>query len=570
MHYQFVPYTIFLIASALMTSALVVYGIRHRHALGTNILALCMLIGTLWSVANALEISALTLEQKLFWANLQYIAYSLGPAAWFFTTCQFTGRVHWIQWKRVLPLLIVPALTIFLVWFDPVWGLVRTDFSLTTAGRIYVLQKQYGPWFYVHFAQAYALNFASIFLAGRAALNRNSIYQGQALFLLGGVSLVVTSNLLYLAGVRLATKHDLTPLVFSVAAGLMFWGIYRVDLFSLVPIARERVLEAMETGVIVVNEGGRVVDLNPASRRMFSIQEGVGALLRDIAPELASLNPEEGVDQHLEIHRRVQGEERYFKVSASAITDQRGHVRGTVMAITDITTLKQVQARLILEQQEAAIAQERARITQDLHDNLGQTLAYSSLQVRAVRRELERGNTEKGRQYLLRLGEVLHDVQREMRDYVRGMRTKEYENTSLDALLEKQMNRLKEHGGLGSQAVVLELTEHDFGLHEKGQICQIVKEAINNVLKHSSATRVTVRLRPHVENWVLSIIDNGVGFDPSQVLETKQSGFGLSILAERARVLGGTMEIRSDPGGTEIKVEFPRNDGGFNHAHHDC
>lgn len=336
------------------------------------------------------------------------------------------------------------------------------------------------------------------------------------------------------------------------------------------PIARERVLEAMETGVIVVNEGGRVVDLNPASRRMFSIQEGVGALLRDIAPELASLNPEEGVDQHLEIHRRVQGEERYFKVSASAITDQRGHVRGTVMAITDITTLKQVQARLILEQQEAAIAQERARITQDLHDNLGQTLAYSSLQVRAVRRELERGNTEKGRQYLLRLGEVLHDVQREMRDYVRGMRTKEYENTSLDALLEKQMNRLKEHGGLGSQAVVLELTEHDFGLHEKGQICQIVKEAINNVLKHSSATRVTVRLRPHVENWVLSIIDNGVGFDPSQVLETKQSGFGLSILAERARVLGGTMEIRSDPGGTEIKVEFPRNDGGFNHAHHDC
>lgn len=570
MHYQFVPYTIFLIASALMTSALVVYGIRHRHALGTNILALCMLIGTLWSAANALEISALTLEQKLFWANLQYIAYSLGPAAWFFTTCQFTGRVHWIQWKRVLPLLIVPALTIFLVWFDPVWGLVRTDFSLTTAGRIYVLQKQYGPWFYVHFAQAYALNFASIFLAGRAALNRNSIYQGQALFLLGGVSLVVTSNLLYLAGVRLATKHDLTPLVFSVAAGLMFWGIYRVDLFSLVPIARERVLEAMETGVIVVNEGGRVVDLNPASRRMFSIQEGVGALLRDIAPELASLNPEEGVDQHLEIHRRVQGEERYFKVSASAITDQRGHVRGTVMAITDITTLKQIQARLILEQQEAAIAQERARITQDLHDNLGQTLAYSSLQVRAVRRELERGNTEKGRQYLLRLGEVLHDVQREMRDYVRGMRTKEYENTSLDALLEKQMNRLKEHGGLGSQAVVLELTEHDFGLHEKGQICQIVKEAINNVLKHSSATRVTVRLRPHVENWVLSIIDNGVGFDPSQVLETKQSGFGLSILAERARVLGGTMEIRSDPGGTEIKVEFPRNDGGFNHAHHDC
>src|SRR5690554_6593045 len=208
----------------------------------------------------------------------------------------------------------------------------------------------------------------------------------------------------------------------------MFWGIYRFDLFSLVPIARERVLEAMETGVIVANESGRVVDLNPACTRLFSIEAGVGAFLRDISPELAALDPKPGADRHLEILRRVQGEEKHYKVSASAITDQRGHVRGTVMAVTDITELKQVQARLILEEQEAAIAQERARFTQDLHDNLGQTLAYSSLQVKAVCRELERDNIEKGKEYLLRLGEVLHELQREMRDYIHGMRTREYEH----------------------------------------------------------------------------------------------------------------------------------------------
>ena len=63
--------------------------------------------------------------------------------------------------------------------------------------------------------------------------------------------------------------------------------------------------------------------------------------------------------------------------------------------------------------------------TQDLHDNLGQTLAYSSLQVKAVYRELERYNIDKGKEYLLRLGEVLR-LQREMRDYIHGMRTREY------------------------------------------------------------------------------------------------------------------------------------------------
>lgn len=567
--YQFVPYTLFLFASALMTLALAVYGMRHRHVPGTDILALCMMIGTLWSVSNVFEVSAMTMEHKLFWANLQYIAYSLGPVAWFLTSCQFTGRAHWIQWKTVLPLFIIPALTIFLVWFDPVWGLVRTNLTLNTVGPIYVLDKQYGPWFLVHFAQSYALNFASIFLAGQAALNKNSIYRGQALFLLGGIGLVVISNLLYVLGVR-PVSHDITPLVFSVASGLMFWAIYRFDLFSLVPIAWERVLEAMETGVVVVDESGRVVDLNPAFSRMFGSKDGIGMLLEDISPELASLERKSGTDQHLEMKHRIQEQENFYDVSVSIVTDRLSRVRGKVMVITDITALKLAQARLSLEQQELAIAQERTRFTQDLHDNLGQALAFSSLQVRAICRELDRGNTEKTRTYTHRLGEVLHEIQQEMRAYVHGMRAREYENTSLRMLLEKQLQILREHDDFRSEDIVLNLTGEGFSPEEKMQICQIVREALSNILKHSAATSVHVELFPSGLNWILSIVDNGVGFDPNQALHAKQGGSGLAIISERASLLGGKLHISSMPGRTEIRVEFPLTKGDHNDAHYDC
>ena len=73
--------------------------------------------------------------------------------------------------------------------------------------------------------------------------------------------------------------------------------------------------------------------------------------------------------------------------------------------ISDITALQLARARLSLEQQEVAISRERTRFTQDLHDNLGQTLAFSSLQVRAICRELERGDVEKARDFTFRLGE---------------------------------------------------------------------------------------------------------------------------------------------------------------------
>lgn len=574
MPYQFVPYTILLLASAVMTSALAAYGARHRRTLGTNILGLCMAIGTLWSVANAFELSALTLEHKLFWANLQYVAYSLGPVAWLITSCQFTGRAQWIQWKNVLPLLIVPAITILLVWSDPVWGFVRTGFTLNTAGPIYVLDKQYGPWFWVHFMQSYALNFLSIFLVIQAAIKKSSIYRGQALFLFGGISLVIIFNLLYVLGLGPITDYDVTPIVFSISGGLMFWGIYRFDLFMLVPIAWDRVLEAMDTGVVVVNDHNQVVDLNPAFRRMFPAEPGISLLgmpLKDISTELATLELEPSLEagRYLEMQRWVQGKEHYYEASVSAIRDHHGLVRGQVMVINDITELKLTQARLNLEQQEVAITVERTRFTQDLHDNLGQVLGFSSIQVGAIRREIERGNSARANEYLLRLGEVLGEAQHDMRNYVHDMRTSEYQNICMRGLLNKQLERLRESGGFKSENVFLDIADHEFQLEEKKQICNIVKEALNNVLKHSEASRVHVGLHLCGENWVLTITDNGVGFDTASAPESKQGGSGLSIMAERANLLGGKIQLISKVGCTNVRVEFPQKEGSPEDAHHD-
>ena len=574
MLYQFVPYTVFLVASAMMTFALALYGTRHRRTFGTNILGLCMAIGTLWSCANALELSALTIEHKLFWANLQYVAYSLGPVAWLLTSCQFSGRAHWLTRKNVLPLLLIPTITIFLVWTDPWWGLVRTNFRLDTSGLIYVLDKQYGSWFWVHFAQSYILNFLSIFLLSQALTKKSSVYRGQALFLLAGISLVVLSNLLYVLGVSPITAYDVTPLVFSISAGLMFWGIYRFDLFMLVPIAWDKVLEAMETAVVVVNNYSRVVDFNPAFCHMFQAEPGtplLGMLLRDISTELAALGPEASFDagRHLEIRRAMQGSDRYYEVSVSVIRDHRTVARGQVMVINDITELKQAQARLSLEQQEVAVAAERTRFTQDLHDNLGQILGFCSLQVRAIGREQKRGNDEVVDTYLRRLGEVLDEAQHEMRDYVHGMRVREYDQTSLTVLLERQLTRLRKHEHFESENVRLDIAPCDLSAEVKIQLCGIVKEALNNILKHSAASMVQVSLHPSSGNWVLTITDNGVGFDPAPTLTPGQGGSGLSIMAERALLLGGELLINSVLGRTEIRVEFPLK-GGPEHADHDC
>ena len=224
------------------------------------------------------------------------------------------------------------------------------------------------------------------------------------------------------------------------------------------------------------------------------------------------------------------------------------------------------QKRLSMEQQEVAVAAERTRFTQDLHDNLGQILGFCSLQVESIGRELDRGNDELARTYLRRLGEVLGEAQHEMRFYVHGMRSREYERTSLTVLINKELTRLKEHHDYD---VYLDITPCDFSVETKLQLCGIVKEALNNIRKHSRASRVEVSLHLTTDNWVLAVTDNGVGFDPTSTLTFSQGGSGLSIMTERAHLLGGDLQINSSPRNTTICVEFPRK-GDPNHADYDC
>ena len=563
MPYQFVPYSMLLVFSAAMISALTAYAVKHRHTLGTNILGLCMVIGIFWSLFNALELSALTLGHKLFWANMQYIAYSLGPVAWFITVCHFTGNNHWIKEGKTKLLLIIPVITMLLVWTDPFWGFVRRGFELDTTGTIPILGKQYGPWFWIHFSQSYILNFLSIALIIKTLITKGNIYRGQALLLLGGIGLVVVTNLLYVLGFNSIADYDVTPIVFSLSGALIFWGIYRFHLFRLIPFAWDKVLEAMESGVVVIDSSHRVVDANPAFYRMFFADKepaSLGMLLEDVSPELAAIERDTLCEeqQSMEIRHTSQGKKRYYELSVSVIHGHLGMIQGRVMLLNDITDLKVTQERLNLEQQELAVAAERDRITKDLHDNLGQILGFSSIQIRAIQNERQRGRDELVDHYLLRLSEVLDEAQLEMRRYVHDLRTKEYQDTSINLLLQKQLQRLWEHARFEPDNTILEIPPCDFLLETKVQIHSIVKEALNNVLKHSQANRVLIQLTMDEAQWRLVIADNGVGFDPTAVLNAKRNSSGIHIMAERARLLGGQLTITSEPGQTKVRVEFPK------------
>ena len=95
-------------------------------------------------------------------------------------------------------------------------------------------------------------------------------------------------------------------------------------------------------------------------------------------------------------------------------------------------------------------------------------------------------------------------------------------------------------------------------------IYRIFQECLTNISKHAGATEVSVAVKEHNGSINLTIEDNGVGFDPALVLARRAAGRGLGLAAlnERARMLGGTLEIRSQPGaGTRMTCVIPVDKG---------
>lgn len=560
MPYQFIPYNILLVLSAMVTSALGVYGYGHRAAPGAKAFVASMFIGTLWSVANALEISALTLEHKLFWANMQYIAYALAPVTWAIMVLQFTEKARWVNKRNILLLLIIPVITCSLVWTDHIYGLVRHDIYLDTAGPLPVIAKEYSPWFWVHFSQCYLLNFYSLFLLLKTVLTKNAVYRTQSVLLLVGTGVIAAFNLLYITRIGPALRHDISPIIFSISGAIIAWGIFRFRLFNLVPIARNKVIEAMENAVVVIDAADMVVDVNPAAIDLFATDEHqnlVGKPLNELSEEVAAMvNQGDKLVQHqIQFTQPIEDICRYYEIHISPIKNNKGAFMGRVIAMNDITELKEAQEELNREQQELAVMAERDRMAKDLHDNLGQILGFAGIQIQAAQLERQRGNQELADRYLERLGEIIEDAHQEMRDYVYNTRADQYKKNSIDKLIKNQVSKLVDNSSAFSwDDITLKLSNYEFSAEVKMHIVSIVKEALNNIMKYACATTVKVSLGACGGHYELIVEDNGVGFES----DGKGTGSGLCIMEERVRLMGGAMRIESRPGqGTKIIVKFP-------------
>ena len=210
--------------------------------------------------------------------------------------------------------------------------------------------------------------------------------------------------------------------------------------------------------------------------------------------------------------------------------------------------------RLYEQIQNLALLEERERIAMDLHDGIIQSIYAVGLNLEGCV-ELVKDDSREVSAPLERAVDDLNDVIRGIRSYISNLRPSSGYGRGLREAIADALKVLQVNSSITVEVIEEGICE-GLDREQVAQCSHIAQEALANVLKHAGASSVTVRLLSEDHRLVLSIQDNGVGFDPQMVEPT--AGQGLRNMAERARVLGGAFSVKNGQGsGTEISVQIP-------------
>jgi signal transduction histidine kinase len=211
-------------------------------------------------------------------------------------------------------------------------------------------------------------------------------------------------------------------------------------------------------------------------------------------------------------------------------------------------------ARLLERSRELSIVEERNRLARELHDSVSQKLFGLVLTAEAAQTLLAR-DAGAAEEQVARLGELAQEALTELRGLIFELRPPSLEDEGLAATLRKQVEMLRR---VHDRPIELRISGTAACAPEsEADVLRVAGEALGNALRHAEAERIELRMESRDGRLVVTVADDGIGFDPTAP-GVRSRRLGLTSMEERARALGGSLAVVSKLGeGTTVTLEVP-------------
>jgi len=204
---------------------------------------------------------------------------------------------------------------------------------------------------------------------------------------------------------------------------------------------------------------------------------------------------------------------------------------------------------------------ERRKIAVELHDRVGQSLTALNINLNIIKSRMKGGMIDGAEICITDSFLLIEETTEQIRDIMSELRPPNLDDHGLVAALQWYASRHSRRSALKIEIIGNEDAPRP-PLELEMVLFRIAQEALNNIIKHARANTATVEVAGDEQRTIMSIKDDGIGFDatPNAMIQKKSSGLGLIAMQERISALGGSFEVKSSKGhGSTIIVEVEYN-----------
>ncbi len=589
--YIFTPPALLMAALSGLMGGLAFYAFRRRQE-QPGILYFVGLMAALawWMGGLSLEVSSLSPKTALFWARAEYLGISFIGPLWFLFALQYAE--HHRPLPRWLVLLVLGSGLLSLLgawtndWHRLWWTEVRFNRDV---GPLLVMDARYGPLFWAHAVIAYGYVLAGDLIYLAAFLRAGPLYRYQASLILVAAFIPLLANIAYvLRWINGIPALLLTAFSFALMGGMMLYGLLRYRLLEVLPIARWAVVDHLPDGILVVDPASRIVDLNPAARRLGGMvrREPLGQPLEQAIqpPSLAQALAEacrRAATQPVEGEVRLERSTglQVLQYTAHPFCDRRGRLLGRILILRDITA--RVQAEDALRQRSEELDAFARTIAHDLKAPLATVRGYVGVLIEDYGSRLD----EEGRRLLARVEEGANRMARMIEDLLLLARAARVEGPMepVDVGEAIYTALLGLERAIAERRILLTIApELPTALGHPAWVEQVFSNLLDNAIKYigeeNPAPRVEVggelvvtqSAEGEVREARFWIRDNGIGIAPedqerifqpfTRLLHNHRGGVGLGLAIVRRAVaqMGGRVWVESEVGqGSTFYVALP-------------
>lgn len=327
-----------------------------RPARGAAQFSLLAAASGVWSSGYLIGFFNTQLSWKLALLRLEYLGIVCANYFWILFIIVYIYHDPRLTRRVVWSLGIIPVITLIQVATIGHHPHFYTDFQLITKAGLVLFSKTYGPGFYLWTAYAYIIFTTGglIFIRGVLRMPRQLKRQALPIAIVTVLSLIF--NFSYISGFNPIAPYDPSPLSFIITGILFITIIRRYKFLDIVPVAHNRVIENVNTGVIVIDTRSHILYINPAAEKILvrTQEQTLGLPLKQILPEYSQLEHQHLTADTSKIEIVIGGHRQIYEIQATPLSDRSGESAGRIIMLFDISDRKSMekeQAHLINELQ---------------------------------------------------------------------------------------------------------------------------------------------------------------------------------------------------------------------------